>query len=430
VIPSDWSPDGRYSLEVTSNNFSTTEGPSFDVAVARYDALNMFAPQLITLVSDTVNAVRFSPLNNRVAIASGPLAMLDPEGNNSFSAYDNTGVTGLAYSHDGRSYATTEYTDGLAPFSGQRTRIRDVATNQVQKQFGDSITWNSTRTNQISFAPSDSLFAVGSILHGLDTSIGVKWPAGVYVNAFTPDSRSLYISNNDSVEVIDVASRTIRSTFPTGHHHVNAINFSADGSQFVTCGNDGLIRLWNTPNHTVARTYSGHRGSVTGVQFSPNGLYLLSSSLDSTIRVWDINTGNVVDSFTEFRAPYSDVQVSPDGKLIAGATPLAVVEYDAPKVALGVKPSGISAELSVSELYPNPSADKSVLNLVLPAREHVSIKIVDILGRTLAAPFDAVLEQGHHSFELSASELGLRQGTYFAEIITPARSVLRMLRIE
>lgn len=82
---------------------------------------------------------------------------------------------------------------------------------------------------------------------------------------------------------------------------VNDVGFSPDGTEIVSCGNDGTIRLWSAITFRELDRFSRTRRSssfeildtVNSVCFSPDGKRLVSSGENNShgIRVWDVGTG-------------------------------------------------------------------------------------------------------------------------------------------
>ena len=73
-----------------------------------------------------------------------------------------------------------------------------------------------------------------------------------------------------------------------GHQgSVTSVNFSPDGKQLATHGEDGTARLCDLSGKQLAEL-KGHQGSVTSVNFSPDGKQLATSGDDGTAKLWQV----------------------------------------------------------------------------------------------------------------------------------------------
>lgn len=71
--------------------------------------------------------------------------------------------------------------------------------------------------------------------------------------------------------------------------------FSPDGGSLVTCGQDGLVRLWKVPGFAPDGAFEGHGASVNTLSFSADGGLLATGSSDGTARVWSFPGGRELD---------------------------------------------------------------------------------------------------------------------------------------
>jgi WD40 repeat protein len=116
---------------------------------------------------------------------------------------------------------------------------------------------------------------------------------------------------------------TARTTGGVELFELFALRFRPGGRQVLTCGRDGLVRLWD-PTGTEVRRYKekgkeqGHTKTVTAAAFSPNdgGGRLATASADRKVRVWDTDTGWVLHVL-DHSAYVSGVSFSKDGRRLA-----------------------------------------------------------------------------------------------------------------
>ncbi len=98
--------------------------------------------------------------------------------------------------------------------------------------------------------------------------------------------------------------------------------FSPDGTRIATGATEGNARIWRLEGGRLHRlALLAHRGPVRRVAFSPDGTRLATASHDGTARVWDGRTGDPLTAplaHTHDRW-VSDAEFSPDGTRLATA---------------------------------------------------------------------------------------------------------------
>lgn len=97
---------------------------------------------------------------------------------------------------------------------------------------------------------------------------------------------------------------------PKGALHVE---ISPDGKTILTCGNDGVIHLWDRATRAEIRQLKGHASSVYKAHFSPDGALIASASHDRTARIWDAASGECLFTFKGHGYPVADALFTPDG---------------------------------------------------------------------------------------------------------------------
>jgi WD40 repeat protein len=215
------------------------------------------------------------------------------------------GVVGIAFSHDGEHFATSD-TKGDIQIWDARTCMK-IANCQGHQHW----TW------AISFSPD-----------------------GQYLASASDDHR---------VKLWDVATGECLQTYIGHTFSVNAVVFSPDGQIIASSAQDGTIRLWRTFPGNLSpeiQTLVGHNGRVWSIAFSPDGRTLVSGGEDLTVRLWacpersrwDVATGECVAEWEAHTAWVRFVAFSPvggaspgeNGRFSDGAAPstIATASYD------------------------------------------------------------------------------------------------------
>lgn len=120
-------------------------------------------------------------------------------------------------------------------------------------------------------------------------------------------------------------------------HHLGPVcqtRFSPSGSMFVSCSEDGSVKLWDATNFQCVRTLlHAHSGSaVNSACFSRDGSRVLTHGRDGTTAVWDTATGRreLELALEPSEAPSaSTAAFSHDDSLILGSIDALVVAWDA-----------------------------------------------------------------------------------------------------
>ena len=203
--------------------------------------------------------------------------------------------------------------------------------------------------------------------------------------AFAPDGLSLLLGSEDtaSASLIDLKSLQLRRDSnepviffvkPSHLLHRGAVlnvNFSHNGRDFVTAGNDGVARVWKREPAAVPELHlrmpvaisalaidslgqvaafadiSGtvsiwrmndatsshlklpHPLRVNALGFTPNGRQLVTGCVDGIVRFWDIQTGEHLDTDLRLESAAESLAISSDGKrLLVGCENGSVTQFD------------------------------------------------------------------------------------------------------
>lgn len=77
---------------------------------------------------------------------------------------------------------------------------------------------------------------------------------------------------------------------------VRSLDVNLDTNDFVTCSNDGLVKLWDLETLKLKKEFEGHLSFVYNVQYSKrDSNTILSCGEDRTLIVWDIESGKATD---------------------------------------------------------------------------------------------------------------------------------------
>jgi WD40 repeat protein len=124
-----------------------------------------------------------------------------------------------------------------------------------------------------------------------------SWVRGL---AFQAGNRKLYSSDFTGRVLtwpFDAAAPAVERTLQAHRGWARMLAVSPDGKLLATCGNDQLVKLWNTSDGSPVRELSGHTCHVYNITFHPSGQFLVSGDLRGIVKQWDVARGTLVRSF-------------------------------------------------------------------------------------------------------------------------------------
>lgn len=164
-----------------------------------------------------------------------------------------------------------------------------------------------------------------------ETSKSLVGHAGpVYGLSFNPDKSLLLSCGEDGV--IRLWSLQTWTCLVCYKGHVFPVwdcTFSPSGYYFASSGHDRTARLWATDQSQPLRIFHGHFSDVDCLAFHPNSNYVGTGSSDRSLRLWDCVTGNCVRLMTGHKSAVLCLSFSPDGRFLAsGSSDRRVLIWD------------------------------------------------------------------------------------------------------
>ena len=185
------------------------------------------------------------------------------------------GLTGVAFSPDGKRVVTTS--------RDETARIWDTASGaQLQTLRSDVEMWSP---------------------------------------AFSPDGERVVTANDDLTARIWDAESGAELAILRGHKNiVRSAAFSRDGKRIVTASDDGTARIWDAETGSELNTLRGKGAQFWSAAFSPDGRRVATAGFVGTVRIWDAARGATLDVFRHGGGSVSAVSFSPDGQRILTAS--------------------------------------------------------------------------------------------------------------
>jgi WD40 repeat protein len=147
------------------------------------------------------------------------------------------------------------------------------------------------------------------------TSSGRMWSA-----MFAPDGKRVLTTDDKSARMWDASSGQLLFTMNHGDTVYGAV-FSPDGSQIVTAGGDGTVRIWSAATGVPLRELRYQRsGSKRWRYYAVAMSSHLVAAIDvtgKTVHVWDAETGMQIAELDNDAPGVKLLAFSADGHFIA-----------------------------------------------------------------------------------------------------------------
>ncbi len=166
----------------------------------------------------------------------------------------------------------------------------------------------------------------------IDTSRAIFGAVFSPATVFSPQGRRFVTGGDDGrLRLWDTETGQQVGHDMIGHADwVNDAVFSPDGHRIASVSDDRTVRLWNADTgDPIGPPMTGHQDEVWAVAFSPDGLMIASGSIDTTVRLWNANTGQPIGQPLRHPGRVHTVEFSPDGRrLVSGSSDGTVRLWD------------------------------------------------------------------------------------------------------
>jgi WD40 repeat protein/tRNA A-37 threonylcarbamoyl transferase component Bud32 len=150
-------------------------------------------------------------------------------------------------------------------------------------------------------------------------------PRAIIGLALSPDGSQVVSAGFDGVlKIWDVAHGTPVNAFKAFLDPVWGLAFSADGRSFAAGGNNRDLKIWNASTWKETEVLHGHGSTVHCVAFSPDGKRLVSGAEDDLALIWPAQTHRLPEEMPQLLRgpawgdPTPGIAFSPDSTLFAG----------------------------------------------------------------------------------------------------------------
>lgn len=134
---------------------------------------------------------------------------------------------------------------------------------------------------------------------------------------FSDDGQKVALtSENDRIEIWDVATFQVLTSITTSGIRVGEVAFSQDGRSIAWAEEEGIITSWDVQTSMRLQSFESHDINER-IVFSRDGKSLASVSVDNVIRIWDLESNLQPQPGTHHRKGPSRLIVSPDNSRVA-----------------------------------------------------------------------------------------------------------------
>jgi WD40 repeat protein/serine/threonine protein kinase len=316
-----FSPDGK----------ALASAGTFDKTVKIWDTTSFKELQALRGHVQAVHDMVFSPDCKRLAVTNAKAVKIWDvvSGKEALDLEGHTdAVSCVVFSPDGKLLASAGgKAKRIVSYGGQTQMDKTVKVwDATSGKELHTLRSDNTFVTEVIFSPDGKSLATlgfggeiklweasaGRLRHNLPGQAG-----GAYKIVFSPDAQRLAVVG-PTVQIWSASSGVLLRTL---HGHTSLVNdaaFSPDGERLATVGDDGTVRIWDATNSKAQHTFHGQGGAVMQMRFDTDGQRLATAFADGTVKVLDASTCMILQTLRGHQAPV--VALDSNGMQMASAS--------------------------------------------------------------------------------------------------------------
>jgi hypothetical protein len=236
------------------------------------------------------------------------------------------------------------------------------------------------------------------------------------------------IQKNTNAVGVDIAVDLLNNIYATGSFYHGSTNndvfttkYSAHGDSLWTAfyngsgNNEDLVEAMALDRFANVYITGSTRDFING-QFNINCLTIMYDSIgkQKAIQKFDGSAHDEDHGYALALDKWNNVIVA--GRTVdpVNSFDFLIIKYGENLVDVKGLPKAISSESILSQNYPNPFRENTIITWQLPGDAHVVLKVYDFIGREVKTLEDCNQVKGKHSVNFNASELP--PGVYFYQL--------------
>jgi len=300
-----FSPDGRLLASAAGRFVGLLQEPRPGEAIVWLDIGHSNTRVVLDAHDDGVSCVSFAPDGSLLATGGYDCTVIFWDVTSwrkrATIVHTNGAVLSCAFSPDGALFATGGW-GGNAEDSAHETNLWNVRTQALVA----TLSGPSSGINAISFSPDGGRIALGTMDGSamiwnvgsgvLEKTLEVSDEPWLHSVAFSPDGRHFaagagpaFAKTSGKLILWQCDAWQQVANLDAHRGDVRCVAFGPHSRLLASCGEDGVIALWDTGSLRKLRSLrEPDRRSILTLAFSPDGHRLASGRSDGIIDIWEL----------------------------------------------------------------------------------------------------------------------------------------------